>query len=159
MPGRITHIVLLVLLTLLLLAATSHAKVGKSAIQSPEKVGTTETAGTRTVADAYSAKAEREVLRELLERAQTRVRELSEQARALPAGEARRSLQQEIARIKQETRLEFLHTKADFARRRGELETAAAIDLVIEKLQKPRFTVPVSSKAKGADTTEKGGPR
>jgi hypothetical protein len=102
--------------------------------------------------------AEESVLLEILENGRREVRALARQAAGLPDGPARRQLMRQASAIKLQTRLDVLKTRAQFARERGDLQTARDCEAAVEMLLHPRPRAATVSAAK-KPVGKEGGPR
>lgn len=157
MPGRILRALMMLSVPFVLVVALADAQAPKqtapakaTVIPVAKKQGTTD-------ANSYSIAAERQTLREIHKRAQTRVRDLSESLPSVADESARRALQQRISDIKREARLEHLRAKAYYALGRGDLQAAHDIHQIIERVLEPRFSVPVTPADEPVLLPEKGG--
>lgn len=92
---------------------------------------------------------------------QERVKELVASMEGLQDGPALRALQLKVVEVKREGDLQFLRTKAQFARQRGDLATAQTIEARILAITNPpvrRAPVMVSRPAPGTTPSEGGRP-
>jgi hypothetical protein len=108
-------------------------------------------------ASAHSRAAERKLLIEQRKEAQQVVRELSERLAGLSDPVARRAIERQAVEVKREARLQFLRTKASFARERGEFEIADQMEHLIERTLRPRFSAPVTQPTKDKGAARKDG--
>jgi hypothetical protein len=156
MSGRRLRLIATASLISLLLPPLAHGQA--------EKSPTTIQVGAATVrvsahSSPYSPASEWKALQELQKKTRERVRELRAEVELTADGLARRDLERRIIEAKRNGRLEFLRTKAAFARGRRDFEAAARIELIIERVLEPQFSAPVSSVQKHTENGEKGGPR
>lgn len=149
MSTGVLRVLVLVVFLCPVLSAIAEGGVDQGATAG-KAIKTPTTAPSET--SVHSRTAERKLLLEQRKEAQLMVRELSKRLAGLSDPAARRALERQVMEVKREARLQFLRTKASFARQRGEFEVADRIDLIIERTLRPRFSAPVTTpdKAKGA---------
>lgn len=98
--------------------------------------------------------AEAQALLAVREAGMEQVRALVDQMKSLPEGSSRlRALQLQVVEIKKQNRVQFLHTKANFARLRGDLTVVHELEDQIDQLlnPRPRIETPAAAKPSGIE--------
>lgn len=105
--------------------------------------------------------AEEQALADVREATATRVKELMASMEGQPDGPALRALQLKVVELKRDGDLQFLRTKLQFARQRGDLAAVQGLEARILTITNPparKAAATVSRPAPGATTTEGGRP-
>ena len=105
--------------------------------------------------------AEEQALVDVREATAKQVKELLASMEGLPDGPALRALQLKVVELKRDGDLQFLRTKAQFARQRGDLAAAQTLEARILAITNPparKAAATVSRPAPGTTATEGGRP-
>lgn len=110
-------------------------------------------------AAARRPNAEEQALLEVEATGQAQVTELSRLSGSLAPGPERDALLRRAAEIKRDTRVSLLRARADFARRRGDILGARAIEDALSALLAPRPVPPAGVRAPTKTAPRDGGQR